>query len=117
MPTISPAVNFVAVQTHRIPRVTWPGMATGDTIVALPVAGNSIVAGSVQFAGTFGSATVKLQVSNDGTTFFDMKDASGTTISATAAGIFTFTTSALYIRPAIAGGTSDSVDAIVCLRV
>jgi hypothetical protein len=55
-------------------------------------------------------------VSNDGTTFFAMKDLGGTVISATAAALFEFTTAAMYIRPVIAGGSANAVDVIVVLR-
>jgi hypothetical protein len=84
MATVSPAFDFVTAQAAKVPRVTWADIVTGDTITAFPVAAQAAVAGAVQFGGTFGGATVGLQVSNDGTTYFDMKDLAGTTISATA---------------------------------
>jgi hypothetical protein len=55
-------------------------------------------------------------VSNDGTTYFDMKDLAGTTISATANALFEFTTSAMYLRPVISGGAANAVDVTVVLR-
>jgi hypothetical protein len=116
MATVSPAFDFVQAQAAKVPRVTWADLATGDTITAFPVAAQAAVAGAVQFGGTFGGATVGLQVSNDGTTFFDMKDLGGTVVSATAAGLFEFTTAAMYIRPVISGGTGDAVDVTVVLR-
>jgi hypothetical protein len=45
-----------------------------------------------------------------------MKDLNATTISATAAAFFDFTTSAVYLRPAITGGAANAVDVTVCLR-
>ena len=116
MATVSPVIDFVEVQTARVPRVSWTGIVTGDTLEALPLSEPAATAAAIQFSGTFGGATIKLQASNDGTTFADMKDVNNTTISATAAGLFEFRTSALYIRPAISGGSANSVNAIVRLR-
>jgi hypothetical protein len=116
MATVSPAFDFVAAQAAKVPRVTWADIVTGDTLTAFPVAAQAAVAGAVQFGGTFGGATVGLQVSNDGTTFFDMKDLGGTVVSATSAALFEFTTAAMYIRPVITGGAANAVDVTVVLR-
>lgn len=116
MATVSPAFDFVTAQAAKVPRVTWADIVTGDTIMAFPVAAQAAVAGAVQFGGTFGGATVGLQVSNDGVTYFDMKDLAGTTISATANALFEFTTSAMYLRPVISGGAANAADVTVVLR-
>ncbi len=116
MATVSPAFDFVAAQAAKVPRVTWTDIVTGDTLTAFPVAAQAAVAGAVQFGGTFGGATIGLQVSNDGTTFFDMKDLGGTVITATANALFEFTTAAMYIRPVITGGAANAVDVTVVLR-
>jgi hypothetical protein len=116
MATVTPAFDFVQAQAAKVPRVTWEELATGDTIVSFPVAAQAAVAGAVQFKGTFGGATVGLQASNDGTTFFDIKDLGGSAISTTAAALFEFTTAAMYLRPVISGGTGDDVDVVVVLR-
>lgn len=116
MATVSPAFDFVQAQAAKVPRVTWADIVTGDTLTAFPVAAQAAVAGAVQFGGTFGGATVGLQVSNDGTTFFDMKDLGGTVVSATSAALFEFTTAAMYIRPVITGGAANAVDVTVVLR-
>ena len=116
MATVSPAFDFVQAQAAKVPRITWAGLSTGDTIESFPIATQAAIAGTAQFRGTFGSATVKLQASNDGVTFFDMKDRTGATISATAAAFFEFTTAAMYLRPTISGGTGDDVDMLILLR-
>lgn len=116
MATVSPEFSPVFAQGQTIMRSVWNDLATGDTVVQLGVPGQDGVAGSVQIVGTFGGATVKLQVSNDNSTYFDMKDLGGTAISATAAAFFEFTTAGVYLRPAISGGTSDAVDVILTLR-
>ena len=116
MATVSPVFDFVQAQVAQVPRSTWADIVTGDTIVALPIGAQAAIAGAVQFDGTFGGATIALQTSNDGVTFFSMRDLGGTVISATAAGFFEFTTAAMYIRPAITGGAANAVDVIVILR-
>jgi hypothetical protein len=116
MATVSPGFDFVQAQAAKVPRVTWTGLATGDTIEALPVNAQAAIAGAVQFKGTFGGATVGLQASNDGVTFSGIKDLGGTVISTTSGALFEFTTAAMYIRPVISGGTGDAVDVVVVLR-
>jgi len=116
MATVSPEFSPVFAQGQTIMRSVWDNIATGDTIVQLGVPGQDGVAGAVQFSGTFGGATIKLQVSNDNSTYFDMKDLTGTTISATAAGYFEFTTAGVYLRPAITGGAANAVDVTLTLR-
>lgn len=116
MATVSPDFSPVFAQGQTIMRNVWADLATGDTIVQLGITGQAAVAGAVQFGGTFGGATVKLQVSNDNATYFDMKDLLGNAITATAAGYFEFTTAGVYLRPAISGGTGDAVDVTLCLR-
>jgi hypothetical protein len=116
MATVSPNFDFVTAQAAKVPRVTWADIVTGDTITAFPVAAQAAVAGAVQFGGTFGGATVGLQVSNDGTTFFDMKDLSGATVAATSAALFEFTTAAMYIRPVVTSGSANAIDVTVVLR-
>lgn len=116
MAIVSPAFDFVTAQAAKVPRVTWADIVTGDTITTLPVAAQAAVAGAVQFGGTFGGATVKLQVSNDGVTYFDMKDLVGTTISATANALFDFTTSAMFLCPVVTSGSGNAIDVTVVLR-
>ena len=116
MSTVSPAFDFVQAQAAKVPRVTWADIVTGDTLTAFPIAAQAAIAGAVQFGGTFGGATIGLQASNDGVTYFDIKDLGGTVISATAAALFEFTTAAMYIRPVISGGAANAVDVTVVLR-
>lgn len=112
----NPVFSLKNIRGENVPVVFWEALATGDTVGEFGVTGTAAVAGSVQITGTFGGATVKLQASNDGTNFVDMKDVYGVTISTTTAALFEFSTSAVYVRPAISGGTGDDVDVTVCLR-
>lgn len=112
MPTVTPAITPLA----SVPRVVWSGIITGDTINAFTVSGQWGLAGSVQISGTFGGATVTLQHSNDGSTWFDAKDVSGSTVTATSAAIFEVSLSSLYFRPAVTGGSANSINVIVVFR-
>ena len=113
MATVSPVVKRTA---EGVPYVLWETIVTGDTInrFALPEPWGR--AASVQISGTFGGATVKLQQSNDGATWFDMKDIYGTAVSATSNAIFEIVASAAYLRPSIASGSANDVDVILVLR-
>ena len=74
------------------------------------------LAGSVQVTGTFGGATITLQVSNDGTNYVTLKDGIGNDITFSAAGMREFSTAALYLKPTSSGGTADNVIVTVILR-
>lgn len=92
----------------------WPSRR-GDTINAdLPARGEPV--GSVQVTGTFGGATVTMTGSNDGTNYVTLKDVNGNDVSFTAAGLVGFDGLTLYVKPAITGGTADSVTVTVVYR-
>ena len=75
------------------------------------------VFGSIQVAGTMGGATVKLQGSNDNTSWADLNDVSGTAIALTTAQTAAeFSTTMRYIRPLATGGSGDDIDVFICLR-
>lgn len=116
MATVSPAFDFVQAQSSKVPRTVWADIVTGDTINPFVVVAQAAVAGCVQIGGTFGGATVGLQASNDGVTYFDIKDLGGTVISGTSAALFEFTTAAAYLRPVVTGGSGNAVDVIMVLR-
>jgi len=113
MATVSPVLKRTA---EGIPYVIWEGIVTGDTLEAFALVDVWGLASSVQIGGTFGGATVKLQQSNDGSTFLDIKDVHGTAVSATANAIFELSLSAAYLRPSIASGSANDVDVILVLR-
>lgn len=113
MATITPSLNTTIA---GVPRLIWEGAATGDTLNPFTVTQQYGLAASVQVVGTFGGATVKLQVSNDGTNWADASDVLGNAITMTAAGYFEFSLSGAYIRPAIDSGSGNDIDVIVVLR-
>jgi hypothetical protein len=94
----------------------WTDYSTADTSTPIKVQNMQGLAGSVQVTGTFGGATITLQVSNDGTNYVTLKDSAGIDISLTAAGMSEFSTAALYLKPTSTGGTSDNVTVTVILR-
>jgi len=115
MATVTPSVKVTA---DGVPYVIWSGIVTGDTLVAFAVRDGQARNAAVQISGTFGGATVALNSSNDNTTFFAMKDrsAAGTALSATAAAIFEFQSSAAYLKPVVTSGSANSINVIVILR-
>lgn len=118
MATITPNTDG-PISTAKV--VNWTGIATGDTINSYAIPEELGVSGCVQITGTFGGATVSMEVSNDGDTWFVLKDANNaaitvTAITVTANGFADFSTAAIYIRPVISGGTSDSVNVRVAFR-
>ena len=59
---------------------------------------------TVQITGTFGTGTVVIQGSNDGSNWATLKDPSNTAISTTSAAIRAILENPLYIRPLVTGG-------------
>ena len=96
---------------------TYDNIDTADTtpVVIVP-GGTEPLVGAIQVVGTFGGSSVTLQGSNDKTNWIDIKDRDGTLIATTAAGGAEFSTSYLYLRPLVTGGTSDDLDIFIVLR-
>ena len=113
MATITPNTDG-PISTAKV--VNWTGIATGDTINSYAIPEELGVSGCVQITGTFGGATVSMEVSNDGDTWFVLKDANNAVITVTANGFADFSTAAIYIRPVISGGTADSVNVRAAFR-
>lgn len=94
----------------------WTDYSTADTSAPARLQNMEGLAGAVQVTGTFGGATIALQVSNDGTNYATLKDSTGTDITFTAAGMREFSTAALFIKPTSSGGTADNVTVTITLR-
>lgn len=94
----------------------WTDYSTADTSSPARLQNMEGLAGSVQVTGTFGGATIVLQVSNDGTNFVTLKDSAGVAITFTSAGMAEFSTAALFIKPTSSGGTADNVTVTITLR-
>ena len=113
MATVTPTIDTTIT---GVPRLIWEGIVTGDTLTPFTVTQQYGLAASIQVVGTFGGATVKLQVSNDGTNWADASDVLGNAIELTATGYFEFSLSAAYIRPDVSDGSDNEIDVIVVLR-
>lgn len=115
MPVISPVLSSVA-SPDGVPVVTWTGIAPGDTCDPYVLKGQRGLALSIQVSGTFGGATIAVQHSNDNTSYLTMSDIVGAAANTASSSIFEATTSAVYVRPLITGGTGSSVSVRMVLR-
>lgn len=103
-------------------RVTWDACATGDTIHWFTVPNAWGLAGKVQLytdsGGAWGSATVGMEETSasdkDGAKA--MADTLGNAITATEDAQFEISTTSLFVRPTISGGSGDDVNVILVLR-
>lgn len=93
---------------------TWATMGGADVGDAIGFPQNADK--SVQIDGTFGSATVVIQGSNDGTNWFTLTDPQGNAISKTSAALEQIEENTLYVRPSISGGTGSSINVRLLAR-
>jgi hypothetical protein len=94
----------------------WTNYSTADDAAPVKVQNMQGLAGSVQVTGTFGGATIALQVSNNGTNYVTLRDSTGADITFTGAGMREFSTAALFIKPTSSGGTDDDVTVTIVMR-
>lgn len=95
--------------------LTWEALGDADdgAAFALPFAADI----SFQAIGTFGSATVRLQGSNDGVNWHVLTQKGGTTnLALTSAGLHDANEMPAFIRPSTTGGTGTDVDVIVAIH-
>lgn len=115
MATVTPAISVIGAP-NGVPRVAWLAIATGDTVNPYLVSEQYGLAISIQISGTFGSGTVIVEQSNDGTNWFPLKDLTGNPISVTEASMVETSNCAAYLRPSTSGGTADAVDIYMVFR-
>lgn len=93
----------------------WEGLLNGDQGSAF--SGSEYPDRCIQVVGTFGAGgTMTLQGSNDGSTWATLKDAFGTPIALTAAGIVQIMEIPRYIRPSVVGDGSTDLDVYLFAR-
>jgi hypothetical protein len=92
----------------------WEGLGTGESGDAVEMPGSADR--SAQIAGTFGSGTITIEGSNDGTNWYTLDDPQGVAISTTSAGIFAVSQLTRYIRPTLTGGSGGDVDVHLLLK-
>lgn len=106
----------ISSPVSRVTRYTWTNVTQADTCEVIIPGGTEPLIGSISVSGTFGSCTVALQGSNDGTNFYSLKDLGGSTIAITAAGAVEFTSAMYSFKPVASGGSSQSITITVVLR-
>lgn len=116
MATITPTLTKITDPgVTEVYMATWTAMGNADTGTAVPMSGAADR--SVQVQGTFGSATVTVQGSNDGTNYQTLADPQGNALTWTSANrleqILELTR---YIRPITAGGTGTNVEVNILLK-
>lgn len=103
-----------ARETSHARVYTWETMGNADTGTPLQTVGAADK--TVTVTGTFGSATVTIQGSNDGTNYLTLNDQSDNALALTAAGIALIAENPLYIRPVTSGGTGTDIDVIIVAK-
>ena len=114
MADVAPTISYVGDRDV----VTW------TTLVSANANGSPYqperlraVRATVQAIGTWDTATLVLQGSNDGTNWYTLNDAQGTAISFTADGYAELNTASLYIRPSTSShGAGTDLDVILVAR-
>lgn len=89
--------------------IYWSGLAGGTADVGDAVNLPRHGAISVQVGGTFGTSTLSLQGSNDGTTWTTLIDMQGANMAWTAAAFKTLRDVPRYIRPSVPSGTGTGL--------
>lgn len=114
MATVSATINQVSNNVMRFQWTLTQANALGHPI---PERYADFADRSVQIAGTFDSATIVLEGSNDGSNYATLTDPQGNAISKAAAAIEQVTEGVLFARPsASGGGASQSVVVTVVAR-
>ena len=115
MAAISPTVSILEQVSPNIgPAITytWTGVTEADTFVAAEVP-LVLPDRTVHIFGTFGSATVVINGSINGSTYTALNDQSDNALSKTAAAIESIAQLTRYVQPTHSGGTSESVTVIL----
>lgn len=113
MPTIAytrPVTGNTALNV-----VQWPALAQGDD--GAPLADGQYSDRSVQVAGTFDGASVRIEGSNDGENWATLTDPQGNDLLVTTAKIEAITEVSLRLRPVIVGGGASTALTVTVLCV
>lgn len=108
MATITPTVTYDPNGQVGVVLVEWLAATESDTCDAVELP--AWTDGSVQIGGMFGSATVVISGSNDGTNYETLTDPQGNDISKTSADLEQITEVVRYIKPTFSGGSSQSIN-------
>ncbi len=116
MATINPTFTRYGPGDNTVV-VTWTPVTNADS--AAPVSGHwgDYADRTIQISGTFDSATVVLQGSNDDVTYAAITDPQGNAISKTSAAIEACIEGTLFVKPTFSGGgASQSLTVTLCMR-
>lgn len=92
--------------------VDWPGLAGGENGDMADIA--MYKERSVQVVGTFGTSTVTIQGSNDGTNWFTLTDTLGVSLGALLAALLKgIRENSRFIRPIVAAGTGSGLRVLI----
>jgi hypothetical protein len=94
--------------------IKWAAMGNADAGQAIRVSNFSDR--SVQVTGTWGGATIVLEGSNDGSTYFTLNDPFNVAISKTAGFLSGVIEACLWVRPRTSGGTGTALDVVLFCR-
>ena len=92
---------------------TWAPLAQNDVGDAMSF--GQFTDKSVQVAGTFGGASVRVEGSNDGVNWAVLTDPQGNDLLITSAKIEMVTEATLHVRPAVVGGDGTTALTVVML--
>lgn len=106
--TVSSTTVKNAGATQSI-NVKWTSLRDSGTDTAVAFKTANYKSKSVQIDGTFSSATVTIQGSNNGTSWTTLTDQSNTALTCTAACLKTIQQDTLYVRPSVSGTVSSSI--------
>ena len=113
MASVNPVVKRAPQGAQSVATAKWV-LANADTGVAVDL--TDYADRSVQVDGIFGSATVVVEGSNDGTTWFTLRDPQGLTLSFTANGLKQIMETTMYLRASSSGGTGTTVNVTLLAR-
>lgn len=83
--------------------------------IGQPVSGPGFTDRSFQVSGAFGGATVVIEGSNDGISYFTLHDPFANALSFTADALAEVTEMALFMRPRVIGGAGSIVNVVAVL--
>lgn len=104
------------VDGQQLVKIFWEAVNCGNTGDPQEI-GSWVKSAYVQATGTFNSATLTMQGSIDGTNYFSLTKADGSTaLTLTADGGLPIVQLPRYIRPSLGGSSGGDVDITLLLR-
>ncbi len=116
MAVVAATVKAVGVGNEACLLATWA--AIGDSDTCTPVSFPDFPDRSVHAWGTFSSASIAVQGSNNGgTSFASLRDPTSTTIALTSEGIKAVLENTQQIKPVTSGGSGSSVSVAILFHL